>query len=613
MGVRAGLLSKSDFALGMDCPVKLRYQRLGYPARAEPNAYLKFFADGGFMVEAIARALRPEGEWIVPSPNETPEAATRRAMAAPGDRTWFEPTFVVDGLLARVDILERRGGVLRLVEVKAGSFDGTAGDAPWRGERGGLLAGWRDYVLDVAFQTRVLELAMPGVRVEPMLCCVDVSRTCDEDAIFAHVTLRHDDPGSSGPRATYDGDVEALRARHFLGLLDMREAVDAVAADLDAGIAALRGVVGDPSRVVPPPIGTRCRDCEYRDHRLSPQGFRECWGALGDVAAHVIDMVRADLFDKGNGGVDGWVSRGAVDLLAVPASAFDTAKAAGRRQARQQRCLRADADELDPAVFDVLDACAYPLHFVDFETSQLAVPYHAGMHPYEQIAFQFSCHTIPAPGAADLAHREWINVRDAYPSFEFARALRAAIGDDGTVFVWSNYEQTVLRAIRRQMDRYGTRDADLAAWLERAVVDRDAGGRVVDLFDLCTAHYYHPAMGPSASIKYVLPAVWSAAPALWADPWFARYYAEGLDGPLDPYRALASAQVGPGGEERVEAVRDGIGAMRSYQEMMYGPRRGDAAHRDAVRETLLRYCELDTAAMVIIWKYWMGRRPAGGR
>ena len=49
------------------------------------------------------------------------------------------------------------------------------------------------------------------------------------------MTLRHDDPGSSGPRATYDGDVEALRARHFLGLLDMREAVDAVAADLDAG------------------------------------------------------------------------------------------------------------------------------------------------------------------------------------------------------------------------------------------------------------------------------------------------------------------------------------------------------------------------------------------
>lgn len=607
---RAGLLSKSDFAVGGDCPVKLRYRRLGYPAKPESNAYLEFFADGGFMVEAIARALRPEGEWIVPAPGESPEDATRRAMAAPGDRTWFEPTFVVDGLLARVDILERRGDVLRLVEVKARSYDGTAGDAPWRGARGGVLGTWREYVFDVAFQTRVLELAVPGMRVEPVLCCVDTSRTCREEAIFAHVRLREDDPGSSGPRATYEGDADALRAQHFLGHLPMREAVDAVAGEVETRIAALRRIVEDPSRPVAAPIGAACRDCEYRDHRREPSGFRECWGALGDVTPHVIDMVRADLFDGANGGVAALVARREVSLLDVPASAFDPTKAAGRRQARQQRCLRAGADELDPAIFATLDACAYPLHFIDFETSQLAVPYHAGMRPYEQIAFQFSCHTIPAPGAADLAHREWINVEDAYPSFAFARALREAIGDEGTVFVWSNYEQTVLRDVRAQMDRYGERDADLAAWIERTVPDRADGGRVEDLLDLCTEHYYHPAMGPSASIKYVLPAVWGSAPALWVDPWFARYYAEGFDGPLDPYRALAAARVGDAGDETVEAVRDGIGAMRSYQEMMYGPRRDDASHREAVRRTLLQYCALDTAAMVIIWKYWTSRRPA---
>lgn len=168
----------------------------------------------------------------------------------------------------------------------------------------------------------------------------------------------------------------------------------------------------------------------------------------------------------------------------------------------------------------------------------------------------------------------------------------------------------MLRDVRAQMDRYGERDADLAAWIERTVPDRADGGRVEDLLDLCTEHYYHPAMGPSASIKYVLPAVWGSAPALWVDPWFARYYAEGLDGPLDPYRALAAARVGDAGDETVEAVRDGIGAMRSYQEMMYGPRRDDASHREAVRRTLLQYCALDTAAMVIIWKYWTSRRPA---
>jgi hypothetical protein len=39
--------------------------------------------------------------------------------------------------------------------------------------------------------------------------------------------------------------------------------------------------------------------------------------------------------------------------------------------------------------------------------------------------------------------------------------------------------------------------------------------------------------------------------------------------------------------------------------MMYGLSRSDAKHRDAVKKMLLQYCELDTAAMVIIWKHWM--------
>jgi hypothetical protein len=33
--------------------------------------------------------------------------------------------------------------------------------------------------------------------------------------------------------------------------------------------------------------------------------------------------------------------------------------------------------------------------------------------------------------------------------------------------------------------------------------------------------------------------------------------------------------------------------------------RSDAKHRDDFKKMLLQYCELDTAAMVIIWKHWM--------
>jgi len=32
----------------------------------------------------------------------------------------------------------------------------------------------------------------------------------------------------------------------------------------------------------------------------------------------------------------------------------------------------------------------YPYHFIDFETSTVAIPFHKGMRPYEPVAFQFS-------------------------------------------------------------------------------------------------------------------------------------------------------------------------------------------------------------------------------
>ena len=45
--------------------------------------------------------------------------------------------------------------------------------------------------------------------------------------------------------------------------------------------------------------------------------------------------------------------------------------------------------------------------------------------------------------------------------------------------------------------------------------------------------------------------------------------------------------------------------MRTYQDMLYGLNRGNKEFQAIQRDILLQYCKLDTAAMVIIWKYWM--------
>ena len=58
-----------------------------------------------------------------------------------------------------------------------------------------------------------------------------------------------------------------------------------------------------------------------------------------------------------------------------------------------------------------------------------------------------------------------------------------------------------------------------------------------------------------------------------------------------------------------QAVREGTGAVRAYHGMLYGSEKHDAEARDAWRRLLLQYCELDTLAMVMVWRHW--RRAAG--
>ncbi len=615
------MLSKSDFLLGCDCPVKLKYSKSGYPSLNNSNSYLEFFADGGFMIEALARALFDGGVWVVPQAGETPEQATERLIAVSGDGVWFEPTFVINGMLVRVDILQRKGNTLRLIEVKAKSYDSTESETPFRGKREGILSGWREYLLDVAFQTNVLELAYPKMKVVPELCLVDTSKTCLEEAIFNKVELVIDkDPGKTGPRAIYHGEISALRNQHFLGFVNVRREVDELIAEVHSQSKSLLKISADPTINIEPPLGSKCRDCEYRNIGSLRNGFAECWGVLAAGDPHIVDLYGAGLLADASGnskeGFNWLIKNGISKLVEIPPKIIDQNKSTGKRQIRQLECTKTGAEWIDPLLKNELEACEYPLHFVDFETSRLAVPYHNGMQPYEQIAFQFSCHTILREGDTKLRHAEWINIEDAFPSFNFASALRDAVGDSGTIFVWSNFEQTTLRDIRRQMTSYNHADKKIGAWIDEIVPDRKDGGRVQDLLELCGEHYYHPKMGGSLSIKYVLPAIWGSNEELWHDPWFAKYFRESLDGALDPYDALKGLILDAerdyiadveGKEIAVEAVRDGIGAMRSYQEMMYGLSRNDAKHRDAVKTMLLQYCELDTAAMVIIWKHWMSR------
>ena len=246
----------------------------------------------------------------------------------------------------------------------------------------------------------------------------------------------------------------------------------------------------------------------------------------------------------------------------------------------------------------------YPLYFVDFETSQMAIPYHANMRPYEKVLFQWSCHIIRKPGA-ELEHYEWINTEEFYPNIEFAKSLKNLIGYEGTVLTWSPYENTQLKNLIKTLEETQLDEPELLRWLQHiAMLEKDAPTMILDMNQLALKYYFHPLMGGRTSIKVTLPAVLQSTESTKIRNWLA---AENLLGKtennslINPYDLLPKLEI----MEKAESVKDGSGAMRAYQDMLYGAYYDNIEVKKLYKNALLKYCKLDTLAMVIIWEHWM--------
>lgn len=594
---RTVYLTKSDFKRARECPTKLYYKKNKYPSRLDDDPYLAFLADGGFMVETMARALYPEGETVGDWGNPRKAHGQTETLVKGGNGTWFEPTVVHGPYLIRIDILRRSGTTLELIEVKSASAEPVDDvTSPFRGKRGDISSKWKPYLEDVTFQALVLEEAFPGFRIVPKLCVVDKTLSASEVSTYDRFRMIPPPKGEPRWRAEfeYTGDPSDLESDHLLAIVDVSEEVEELRDDVNEArkVFAESLKKGRISKIESPPR-YECKKCEFRlKEKKGKSGFEECWGSLARQEPHILDLYRVDLL----GGRDRDVpmemaASGDVSFSAIRADAFGDGVVA-ERQHVQIQSTASGTEWKAPILGETLRSNPYPLHFIDFEGSRIALPYHVGMRPYEQVGFQWSCHTIREPGG-NIEHEEWLNDSDAFPNFEFGRSLMDHLGREGTIYTWSPYELTMLRDIREQMDKYGHSDPEMASWLEDV-----EGGRDEWIIDLCAAakkYYFHPDMKGSVSIKAVFPAIWRSNPDVRRLSCF-----RGVSRTDDPYRALPALPVG----EDEEVVREGTGAIRVYQDMMFGLAGQDPAKRRAYRHLLLQYCRLDTAAMVAIWWHW---------
>ncbi len=117
-------LTKSDFKACYDCRTKLYYRKKSYPTNLDEDEYLQFLADGGFMVETVAKAQYPQGIDLVEE--RDPQRSfnrTRELIDASLDAVVFEAAAIWEKNYVRIDILRREGDTLHLIEVKSSSID----------------------------------------------------------------------------------------------------------------------------------------------------------------------------------------------------------------------------------------------------------------------------------------------------------------------------------------------------------------------------------------------------------------------------------------------------------------------------------------------------------
>ena len=605
MTTRLHTLSKSDFKLARSCPTKLYYRELGYPTTLDENEYLQLLAEGGYMVEVLAKQLFPDGvtmEYGRGSAAMREGAAATMARLAAGDCTLFEATLLEGHRLARVDILRRRAGGFDLYEVKSSSYDpADAGEriekagSPFRAKRKpfGILGDWREYLEDVTYQVTVLKDLFPGVPVRPHLVLMDKGKVAAHDGMPAWFELVRD-PDGGLVTARFLGDPTLARRDPLTIGIDVSAEVAELEPEVRAATREFLATLQPDLRRAPPALAGRCKACEFRVGPDAPRnGFRECWGARADARPHVLDLYQGgELRER-------LLAAGVDRLVDIAEDHFEgKAGVYATRQRRHVEQTRRDEEWADAPLADAVASARYPLHFIDFEAARMPVPHHKGMRPYGQLAFQWSCHTLRAPGAV-LEHGEFLDRAPTWPNERFARSLREHIGDDGTVLVWSHFERSVLNEVAEDLAAMGTGDPSLAEWL-RTLARRPGteGARQLDMLTLCRDAYYHPGMGSSYSIKHVLDAIWKASPEVRAR--FRAVTGHAGDPALGPYAALPGDLIA--GEE--QGVREGTGAIRAYFRMVYGDERGDAAAVAQWARLLTEYCKLDTLAMVLVWEHW---------
>lgn len=645
-------LTKSRFKLGLECPTKLFYTKKNqYADKKIDDKFLAALANGGFQVGELAKCYFPGGHNVESSDYDAALSQTNDLLLQE-NVIIYEAAFLHENLFIRADIVVKNGQQISLYEVKAKSADSV--NEKLTAKDGSILASWKPYIFDIAFQKYVVSKSLPGCSVEAFIMVADKSVNATKDGLNQKFFLETQN-GKTSVRMVGDVSAEALGERILCaipvdGVIESIFATQIFDLHTSKSFVELIHFFSDKysnDELIQAKLTSGCARCEFRTSEEQEvaglvSGFKECWTRVHNFS--YADFHRPSVLDIWNLRIkDKFFERNQFflsDLDVADLRSKNVKNEPGLSTSERQILQVTKAQNNDSTFYidinglkAVFEVFTYPLHFIDFETSAVAIPFNANRAPYEQIAFQFSHHIIYADGS--IEHKgQWIHTeRGRFPNFDFVRALKQQLEvDEGTIFRYGSHENSILNAIYKQLINSSEHDkAELCSWIQ--TITKSTGNsaqnwvgkrNMVDLLELVKKYYYSPLTNGSNSIKAVLPAILNQSDYLqskYKEPIYGNVIKslnfqnrvwitfDERGRVVNPYKHLDPIFQGVDPDllddllSPLEAeVSDGGAAMIAYAQMQFSQMTNFEKSR--LTESLLKYCELDTLAMVMIWEEW---------
>ena len=616
-------LTKTLFKKGLECPLKLT---VNYKSSEEKNEFLSALADGGFQAEELSRLHYRPGYLIDDRDYANSLKNTNDLLKKP-DSIIYEAAFLHENLFVRTDILVKTGNVIKVIEVKAKSFDSTMNNV-FINNSGRIRPEWRLYLFDLAFQKYVVQKSYPEYSIQSYLMLADKSKRASIDGLNQLFQITK----NPNIRTGIDVKVESIEdigdpimePRNLSGLIN-----DIISKDIHKihGLS-FKSLVENFTELY-----TNQKEINWKDY--NGHVCRECWMEQFNIGDK--DKLRPNIYEL-------WQFRNQKTLFKsniffldqLQKSDFDepleTHLSIKNRQLLQiekrvNESLNKPVDfylDVDNLRDEMLE-WKFPLHFIDFETCTSALPFTKGRHPYEQIAFQYSHHIIYSDGK--IEHKsEYINAEPGkFPNYDFVRSLKKDLEFDyGSVFKYATHENSILNAIYDQLIDSDETDKNELMDFIQSVTNKKENNKLIwrgerdmiDMCDLVKKYFYDSYMKGSNSIKVVLPAVIKICEFVnkkyskkigeinTTSLNFSNDHVWIQDGNLDPYSSLPipdfSTITKPVGD--INKLNNGGDALTAYAKIQYLEM--SSQERKIIKESLLKYCELDTLAMVMIYEFF---------